>query len=192
MPAVGGLLARSGERSLISASVRRLYYGGRMGLEADAVSIATGDLMIVDSADALERAEKDVGRPIAVAMHRTDEWCTVLFLIKQTDGHWRDEVVPMRDGEVRSWGGGTGGIVRRSQVMPDAPHLDGIGRTGTDGDTELVQLSGVSADDRVEMLHGSEVVAQAPVAAHGCFLLTAVLPVDAEVSVRSGGQTVLG
>ena len=157
-----------------------------MGLEADAISIAAGDLHVVDTADVLEHTDRNTGKPIPVAAHRTDEWCTALFLIKQTDGYWRDEVVPVRDGEVASYGGGTGGILRRSEVAPGAPHLDGEGRTGIDESLELVQVTGVSADESVMMFYGNDVVAQAPVAAHGYFLLTAVLPIDAQVTVQSG------
>ncbi len=161
-------------------------YRQTVGLEADAISIAAGNLHVVDTADVLEHAERNIGKPIPVAAHRTDEWCTALFLVKQTDGYWRDEVVPVRDGEVAGYGGGTGGILRRSEVPPGAPHLDGEGRTGIDESVELVQVTGVSADESVMMVHGNDVVARAPVAAHGYFLLTAVLPTDGQVTVQPG------
>ena len=84
------------------------------------------------------------------------------------------------------FGGGTGGILRRSEVALGAPHLDGEGRTGIDGSVELVQVTGVSADESVRMVYGNDVVARTPVVAHGYFVLTAVLPIDAQVTVQSG------
>jgi hypothetical protein len=174
----------SGREYTLTAESAR--YRQSVGLEADAILIAAGDLHIVDTADVLEHAERNMGKPIPVAAHRTGEWCTALFLIKQTDGYWRDEVVPVRDGEVTGYGGGTGGILRRSEVALGAPHLDGEGRTGIDGSVELVQVAGVSADESVRMVYGNEVVARTPVAAHGYFLLTAVLPIDAQVTVQPG------
>jgi hypothetical protein len=44
---------------------------------------------------------------------------------------------------------------------------------------------GVSADARVKMLWRGEVVAETEVAAHGHFVLSAILPADAEVTVEA-------
>jgi hypothetical protein len=48
-----------------------------------------------------------------------------------------------------------------------------------------VQVAGVSADDAVQLVSGDEVIATAPVAAHGYFVLTAILPANAEVELHA-------
>ncbi|SRR6266542_4307513 len=60
---------------------------------------------------ALEIAEAREGRPIPVAAHRTgDYYCVVYFIIKQSDGWWRTEVVPVHGGDVGSYGGELAGL----------------------------------------------------------------------------------
>ena len=154
-----------------------------MGLFEDAVAISEGKLDVVDSADVLERAEALVGRPVPVASHRAGTWCTVLFLIRRSDGDWQDEVVPVRGGEVGNSSGASGGIVLRSMVQPGAPFVEGEARSSFDDGTALVQVNGVSADERVGLVCEGSVVAEAQVAAHGRFLVTAILRADDPVSV---------
>jgi len=49
----------------------------------------------------------------------------------------------------------------------------------------LIQVDGVSADEAVKMRWREDVVAEATVAAHGYFVLSAILPADADVTVES-------
>jgi hypothetical protein len=155
-----------------------------MGLEADAVAVAAGEMQVIRGADALEVVEAARGRPVPLAEHRAGDYCVVLFFIKQSDGWWRTEVVPVRSGDVEGFGGGSGGIVRRLDVTPGEPFVEGEGRQGSDDGMELVHVDGVSADKGVRMYCGSEVVAETAVAAHGHFVLAAVLPADAQVTVE--------
>jgi hypothetical protein len=157
-----------------------------VGLEADAVAVASGKMPVVQGEDALAVVEAANGRPVPLATHRTDDYCVVLFLTKQDDGQWRADIAPVRDGDVQGYGGGTGGIVRRSEVKPGEPFVEAHGRRGRDEDgMELVQVDGVSADAAVRMRWGDQVVAEAVVAPHGYYVLAAVLPADAQVTVES-------
>jgi len=87
-----------------------------VGLGQDAIAVAAGELSVCEAANALEVVEAAAGLPVPLAACRAGDYCVVLFLINQSDGLWRTEVVPVRDGEVSDYSGGTGGIVRRSEV----------------------------------------------------------------------------
>lgn len=157
----------------------------RVGLEADAVAVAAGELSVVRTANALDVVEASQGRPVPLAAYRAGDYCVVLFVIKRSDGWWQTEVVPVRAGDVESYGGGAGGIVRRSDVKAGEPFVEGEGRTELDDGQELVQVDGVSADEIVRMRLGDQVVSEAAVAPHGFFVLAAILPADAQVTVEA-------
>ncbi|MFN8225060.1 MAG: hypothetical protein U0R50_17645 [Gaiellales bacterium] len=159
-----------------------------MGLDADALAVAAGELHVIDAADALELANSARGRPVPLACHHVGDWCVVLFLIKQTDGWWREEVVCVEGGDVRGAGGGTGGIVELSSVRRGEPTIHGVGRHGIDDDCELLQVDGVSADDIVSLCVSDEVVGAVRVAPHGRFVIAAVVPIDAEFTIEAGSQ----
>jgi hypothetical protein len=157
----------------------------RVRLEADALAIASGQLAIVERADVLTLAEVNLRRPIPVAAHRTANYCVVFFIIKQTDSYWRTEVVPVREGAVDWYGGSTGLLPSRSDVEPGKPLLDHEGRLSLDDGRELLQIAGTSADESVRLRWQGNVVAEATVAAHGYFVLSAILPIDADASVEA-------
>ena len=155
-----------------------------MGLEADAVSVAAGTLDVIRTPDVLGIAEANAGKPIPVAAHHAGDYDVVLFLTKETDVDWRDDVVRVRDGQFLGSGGGFGGgIIRREEVEAGKPFVEGEGRLGLDDGNELVSVDGVSADHAVQMLFDQQVVATADVAPHGYFVLAAVLPPDSVVTV---------
>jgi hypothetical protein len=157
-----------------------------MGLSEDAIAVAAGKLAVIESADALQLAEARQRRPIPLAAYRDGDWCTVFFVIRQSDGWWRTELVAIHRGEVRGSGGGTGGILRRSDVRLGQPVSGGEFHCSTGiEDRSLVVIEGVSADDAVRMRHGGEVVAEAAVAAHGYFVLAAVVPWDADLKLEA-------
>jgi hypothetical protein len=157
----------------------------RMEIEVAAVAVAAGMRAVVEDASALWIIEADEGRPVPVALHRAGDWCTVFFITKQPDGEWRTDIVPVHGGDVEGYGGGTGGIVLRSQVEARKPFVEGTSQRPLDDETELHQVDGVSADRVVRMCWRGEVVAEAVVAAHGYFVLTAILPTDSEVTVEA-------
>jgi hypothetical protein len=156
-----------------------------MEIEEAAIAVAAGKRAVVEDAAALSVIEANVGQPVPVALHRTGDWCTILFITKQSDGEWRTDTVPVCGGGVESYGGGTGGIVLRSQIERGKPFVEGSGQHFL-GDqlVGLYEADGVSADDAVRMRWNGDVVAEAAVAAHGYFVLTAILPSDPEVTVE--------
>jgi hypothetical protein len=155
-----------------------------MGLDADAIAVASGEMSVRSAADALEAAE--VSRPIPLAAYRAGDWCVVFFVIKHSSGgDWTTEIVTVRGGEVGPSGGGTGGILRKSDVQPGKPVACGQFGYSLDDDKSLVCVEGVSADEMVKMLWRGQVVAEAKVAAHGHFVLAAALPEDAEVGFEA-------
>jgi hypothetical protein len=159
--------------------------GMGIGIEAAAVAVASGKRGIADDVSALSIIEANQGSPVPVAMHRAGDWCSVFFITKQIDGQWRTDIVPVHNGDVGSYGGGIGGIVRRSELEQGKPFVEGMGQHFLDDETALHQVDGISADEAVRMRWRDEVVAEATVAAHGYFVLTAILPADAEVTVEA-------
>jgi hypothetical protein len=157
-----------------------------IGIESAAVAVASGKHAVVDDADALSIIEANEGEPVPVALHRVGDWCTVLFITKQGEGEFRSDIVPVRHGDVDGYGGGEGGgIVHRSEVEQGKPFVEGTGQHFLDDETGLFEVDGVSADAAVRMRWRGEVVAEAAVAAHGYFVLTAILPADPEVTVEA-------
>ena len=161
-----------------------------MGLEADAVAIAAGEMRVMTTPGVLDIARRRPRRPVPLAFHRSGEWSTVFFVIAQSDGNWRTEIVPVVNGEVMGYGGGAGWTLpERSGVSPGTPLALGEFRQTAAPGLSHVAVEGVSADDTVTMRVGGVVVAEATVAPHGYFLLTAVLPEDAEVTVEASPRT---
>jgi hypothetical protein len=160
-----------------------------MGIEVEvaATAVAGGKRAVVQDADAIRIIEAREGEPVPVAVHCVGDWCTVLLITKQGEGNFRSDIVPVHDGNVDGYGGGEGGdIVRRSDVEQGKPYVEGHGQHFLDNETGLLEVDGVSADAAVKMLWRGELVAEAEVAAHGHFVLTAILPADAEVTVEAG------
>jgi hypothetical protein len=156
------------------------------GIESAAVAVARGERAVVEDADALSIIEASEGEAVPVALHRVGDWCSVLFITKQSEGEFRSDIVPVRHGDVGSHGGGEGGgMVRRSEVEHGKPFVEGTGQHFLDDETGLFEADGVSADAMVRMRWRGEIVAEASVAAHGYFVLTAILPADPEVTVES-------
>jgi hypothetical protein len=156
-----------------------------IGIELAAVAVASGKYVVVEDADALSIIEASEGEPVPVAVHCVDNWCTVLFITKQGEAAFRTDVVPVHDGSVGGYGGGEGGgIIRRSEVEQGKPFVEGTGQHFLDDERGLFEADGVSADATVRMRWRGEVVAEAAVAAHGYFVLTALLPADPEVTVE--------
>jgi hypothetical protein len=153
-------------------------------LEA-AAAIAAGERAIVEDADALSMIEANHGRSFPVAIHRTGDWSTILFITKQSDGQWRNDIVGVNAVDVSGPRGGTGGITRVADVEPGKPSVEGHGQHFLNDGMALHQVDGVSADAAVRMRSGDEIVAEATVAAHGNFVLSAILPADAAVAVEA-------
>jgi hypothetical protein len=159
-----------------------------MGIELEeaALAVVSGKRAVVEDADALSIIEASEGEPVPVALHRVGGWCTVLFITYEGEGKFRTDIVPVHDGNVDGWGGGEGGPhPLRSEVEPGKPVVGGQGQHFLDDETGLLEVDGVSADAAVRMRWQGEVVAEATVAAHGYFVLAAILPVDAEVTVEA-------
>jgi hypothetical protein len=151
----------------------------------DAEGVAAGAVAIVTSADVLEVARARRREPVPIAVHRTGDWCTVLFLTSLPLGAWRTEVVPVyRGDEVNATGGATGGMARRSEIQPGKPFTEGVFGVSADDGLWLIAADGVSADDALQMRWQDEVVAETAVAAHGYFVISALLPRDAQITVE--------
>jgi hypothetical protein len=149
-------------------------------VERVAVAVAAGKHAVLADVEPLPVIAANRGHPVPVAVHRTGDWCSVFFVTNVSDDQWRADIVPVRDGEVTGYGGGTGGILQRRDVERGKPYVEGLAQHFLDEERALVQADGVSADDRVRMLWRGEVVAEAQVAPHGYFLLTAILPAEVE------------
>jgi hypothetical protein len=151
-----------------------------MDLEADAVAVAAGELQVVQEAGALQFARDTPERPVPLAAHQTDGWFSVFFVFVGGDGVWRDEIVPVVDGKTRLSGGAAGALFMpsREEVLRGAPRrLGDFGQPA--GSTHwYLAVHGVSADETVRMWVDGTQMARAEVAAHGWFLLTALVPGD--------------
>jgi hypothetical protein len=116
-------------------------YGWWMGLLDDAIAVAAGEMEVHAVTEALEAAE--ASRPISLAAYRTDDRCVIFFVIKHSSGgDWTTEIVTVHRGEVGPSGGGTGGILRKSDVQRGEPVACGELRFGIDADTSLVSVEG--------------------------------------------------
>jgi hypothetical protein len=150
-----------------------------------AAAVAAGELNVVRTPDALEIAQASRRTPIPIAAYLDGDWCTVLLVTSLPLGYWTTEVVPVYRGEVNATGGATGGMARRSDVECGKPFAEGEFRTGAGEGSCLVAVDGVSADNAVRMRWGDQIVAEAEVASHGYFVLAAVLPNDAQVTIEA-------
>jgi hypothetical protein len=150
-----------------------------------AAAVAAGELDVVRTPDVLEIAQASRRTPIPVAVYPDGDWCTVLLVTSLPLGYWTTEVVPVYRGEVNGMGGATGGVAHRSNVESGKPFAEGEFRTGAGEGNCLVAVDGVSADNAVRMRWGEQIVAEAEVASHGYFVLAAVLPNDAQVTVEA-------
>jgi hypothetical protein len=156
-----------------------------MEVREAAAAVAAGERPVLEDADALSLIEANHGQAFPVAMHRTGDWSTVFFITKQSDGHWRNDIVGVNPVDVSGPHGGTGGIMRVADVEPGKPFVEGHGQHFLADGMALHQVDGVSADVAVRMRSGDEIVAEATVAAHGNFVLSAILPADAAVAVEA-------
>ena len=159
-----------------------------MGIEIEeaALAVVSGKRAVVEDADALSIIEASMGEPVPVALYRVGEWCSILFITYQGERNFRTDIVRVHDGWVDGWGGGEGGPhLLRSEVEPGRPFVEGHGQHFLDDELGLLEVDGVSADATVRMRWRGEVVAEAPVAAHGYFVLTAILPADPEFTVEA-------
>lgn len=153
----------------------------RAEFENVAIAVADGRMTVLEAPDVLDIAEANEQRPIPVAAYRTGAYCVVLLITKQSDRSWRTDIVPVKDADVESSGGGCGGLLRRSQVMTGSPAIDGEALLPVDENQVLLQIDGVSADNRVRLKHAGTVVGEADVAAHGYFVIAALLPAEVDI-----------
>jgi hypothetical protein len=160
-----------------------------MSLEADAVAVASGDLRVLDEADALQVAKENRGSPLPIADHRADGWCTVLFVIARSDGTWQTETVSVLEGVVQSGGGfARSDLPDREAVSVGEPLVLGEFRHSTETSQCLLAVEGMTADDGVRMCVDGAEVARTQVAPHGYFVLTAVAPEDATYKLGATPQ----
>jgi hypothetical protein len=123
-----------------------------MGLEADAVAIASGNRQVHQEADALRLAGENPRQPLPVASHRTNGWCTVLFVIARSDGTWQTEVVPVLEGETRGTSGFASSALPSREAVPDGELLV-LGEFRHTTETAQCHLAvvGVAAHDDVRL-----------------------------------------
>jgi hypothetical protein len=90
-----------------------------------------------------------------------------------------------RGDEVNATGGATGGMARRSDIEPGKPFTEGLFSVSADEGLCLIAADGVSADDALQMWCEGEVVAETAVAAHGYFVISALVPCNARITVEA-------